>query len=993
MLDRILNAQQSEHCSYKSTKKYLSALHTKAPHVIQGPGENAGIIDIGNGYAIVLRIESHNHPSFISPYEGAATGVGGILRDIFTMGARPIALLDFLRFEETEKGCALLKEVVRGISDYGNCLPYEEYIYIKRDNRVVLMEIGKFVEEAICLPSTKQLTENEFFLTEYIETLSYREKPVWEQIRKVFKTRSKNLNKIQISSGRRYYATPKHPSIIYENDFFTTKDTQDLKDTDTLYIAKNHLTLDDSVKRIDLIDYYKHQDNIFIHIPRYIIESNKKYLRKAIQKKYTLSPLQIHRILNSCKLKISMFLELEHILNIDRDTTKISMKTGKLNKINSIIHLTPEFSKVLGLYIAEGCSSKHGNSYKNIWSFHIKEKDYINLVFNELSKILERVSIRHDYKNNSTQVRCGSLCLHDILVNILELGSCSKDKNIPYKLYDNMDILDGMFCGDGCFTFSNNRSSVKVSYGSISKTLIYTIDNILRNIGIIANYHEQKERKTIIHKKEYSTKKFHTLEIHNFIDIRNLPLEWFKQKSPNALEVYERKNVLYEEKFANCSTKELDHNLNIARISKNELYILQQDSSVYDIEVAGKHNFILGNGIITHNCTGIPVVGGDLMFHPSYRNNCLVNVCAIGLIKTKNIIYGRAMQEGNPLIYVGGRTGRDGIGGSEMASKTLVEMDESAIQSSDPFLEKLLIEACCELAETDWVEGMQDMGAAGLLCSTTEVVHRGRLHSNKNLGCFVDLDKVPLKANDMDLVDILLSESQERMLIVGKKEHIDDILNLFKRWDLQGCIIGEVCDGGNYHVKYKDKEIITSFNRIYENVEQDWPLVESKRTLGAAFDGHPSQIENIIHQYDYMIGGRTIKGPDVPGAYAILDIPEADTQLVISWGTGAKLMMDHGGADPKLHIRACFHKCLDSMKMLSAKPLAITNCMNFGHPENVIKDFKETIEGLNALCTLYDIPIISGNVSLYNCSETTSIEPTPIIVMVGTRPKLISGTG
>src|SRR3990167_8327698 len=168
------------------------------------------------------------------------------------------------------------------------------------------------------------------------------------------------------------------------------------------------------------------------------------------------------------------------------------------------------------------------------------------------------------------------------------------------------------------------------------------------------------------------------------------------------------------------------------------------------------------------NCIGVPTVGGDVFFDKTYNYNCLVNVAAFGIVKKKNIILGNALKPGSDLIYVGARTGRDGIGGAEMASQTLDAPDENAVQKSDPFLEKLLLEACLELAGTGWIEGMQDMGAAGLLCSTTEVVRRGAKKTGKSFGAEIFLDRVPRKAEGMSAEELLLSESQERMLIVGK---------------------------------------------------------------------------------------------------------------------------------------------------------------------------------------------------------------------------------
>ena len=207
------------------------------------------------------------------------------------------------------------------------------------------------------------------------------------------------------------------------------------------------------------------------------------------------------------------------------------------------------------------------------------------------------------------------------------------------------------------------------------------------------------------------------------------------------------------------------------------------------------------------NCIGVPVVGGDVYSDDTYNNNCLVNVCAIGLVKQKNIILGNALTVGNDLIYVGRKTGMDGIGGSEMASKDLDEFDEDAIQDADPFLEKLLLEACCEIADANLVEGMQDMGAAGVLCSTTELVLRGRKKTERNLGAKVFLNKIPTQQK-MSPVDILLSESQERMMITSHPSKRGKILEIFEKWDLEAVVMGEITDDGKYTIIYEGPAIL-----------------------------------------------------------------------------------------------------------------------------------------------------------------------------------------
>ncbi|MBI1957123.1 MAG: phosphoribosylformylglycinamidine synthase subunit PurL [Candidatus Niyogibacteria bacterium] len=388
------------------------------------------------------------------------------------------------------------------------------------------------------------------------------------------------------------------------------------------------------------------------------------------------------------------------------------------------------------------------------------------------------------------------------------------------------------------------------------------------------------------------------------------------------------------------------------------------------------------------NCVGVPVVGGDIFFDKTYNNNCLVNVAAFGLIKKSNIIYGNALTVGSDLIYVGARTGRDGIGGAEMASANLERLDESTTQDPDPFLEKLLLEACWELANTKWIEGMQDMGAAGLLCSTSEVVLRGRKKTGLNLGARVYLNRVPVKAANLTPAEFLLSESQERMLIVGKRECRDAILRQFKKWDLEAHVIGAVTDDGNYTVVHdegrrKNIEAPMDFEEIFPDVHEKHEL-KPWQAQKSIHQNPPAKLkQEIWHQYDWMVGVRTLKGPDQKGSYAIFDIPEIDGELIVSWSS------DEGRADkdPAQGIEYAFDRCYSTIKKLGAKPLGLTNCLNFGHPRDSMGVFAQTIDALSARCREKRVPIVGGNVSLYNASGAHSIKPTPILVMAGIRKK------
>jgi phosphoribosylformylglycinamidine (FGAM) synthase-like amidotransferase family enzyme/selenophosphate synthetase-related protein len=364
------------------------------------------------------------------------------------------------------------------------------------------------------------------------------------------------------------------------------------------------------------------------------------------------------------------------------------------------------------------------------------------------------------------------------------------------------------------------------------------------------------------------------------------------------------------------------------------------------------------------NCVGVPNIGGDCYIGESYNKNPLVNVACLGLVKTDNIIYGDAQSNRQFLIYVGSKTGNEGIGGAAMASaafdsETNIETMQHNVQKSDPFLEKLLLEACCEITEKKLAAGMQDMGAGGLLCATYEVVNRGRQKTSKNLGCDIFLHKVPIKYQ-MDPCNILISESQERMLIVAEQENIENIKEIFNKWDLESAVIGAITDSGMYSVYNMCELLYTESMANSKDITQDWELTDCCNLTSNI------KVKNmdLWKVYDSTVGNRTLKGPDKSESYAILDIPENGKQLVLTWAQE-------------------FSICHKKMIELTATPLCIVNCLNYGHPKDSLKELIKMTENLTIDCTLHQIPVVGGNVSLYNSTDDKSITPTPVLLMLG----------
>jgi phosphoribosylformylglycinamidine synthase len=399
------------------------------------------------------------------------------------------------------------------------------------------------------------------------------------------------------------------------------------------------------------------------------------------------------------------------------------------------------------------------------------------------------------------------------------------------------------------------------------------------------------------------------------------------------------------------------------------------------------------------NSIGIPTVGGEIVFEPQYAGNPLVNVFCLGIAKASDIIKGVASGVGNAVYYVGAKTGRDGIHGATMAS---AEFDEKsaekrpAVQVGDPFMEKLLLEACLEVMQTDALIGIQDMGAAGLTCSTTEMGSRG------GAGVEIDVSLVPQRETGMTPYEIMLSESQERMLLVAKQGREAEVERIFEKWDLHAVRIGHVTDDGLLRVKERGVVVAEIPNRaltdeapVYHRPmrEPDY-LREAQQldldALGVAGDqnaalmallGSPTIASKkwIYRQYDHMVRTNTI---NLPGLGAgVVRIKGTDRALAMSVdGNGRYCYLD-----PRRGAMLAVAEAARNVACSGARPLAATNCLNFGNPERpeIMWQFAQAVEGIGAACRALDVPITGGNVSLYNETDGRAIYPTPTIGVVG----------
>jgi phosphoribosylformylglycinamidine synthase II len=406
------------------------------------------------------------------------------------------------------------------------------------------------------------------------------------------------------------------------------------------------------------------------------------------------------------------------------------------------------------------------------------------------------------------------------------------------------------------------------------------------------------------------------------------------------------------------------------------------------------------------NCFGVPTVGGEVGFEPCYSQNPLVNALALGIARKEEIFLAKAKGIGNPVIYVGAKTGRDGIhGASLLASAEFTEESKQKrpnVQVGDPFMEKLLLEACLEAMQTGAVVAIQDMGAAGLTCSTMEMASRG------GTGIEIDLAKVPQRETGMTPYEIMLSESQERMLLVAEKGREPEVLGVFKKWGLDAMVVGQVTEGGIARIKNNGRvaaEIpahpLAEEGPVYNRpLAAPAPRIETEKDLFAfALEGtnltqnfskllaSPAIASKrwITEQYDTSVRTNTLAGPGASDA-AVVRIKDPKTGEV---KRALALSTDGNGRWCQLNPRVgAMHAVAEAARNVAAsgaRPIAATNCLNFGNPEKpeVMWQFSQAIDGLTEACTALGTPITGGNVSFYNETLGKSIYPTPVIGVLG----------
>lgn len=402
------------------------------------------------------------------------------------------------------------------------------------------------------------------------------------------------------------------------------------------------------------------------------------------------------------------------------------------------------------------------------------------------------------------------------------------------------------------------------------------------------------------------------------------------------------------------------------------------------------------------NCFGVPTVGGEIYFDRCYHTNPLVNAMSVGIVKAGQTVSATAEGEGNPVLFVGSATGKDGIGGASFASADITAESAKelpAVQVGDPFQEKKLLEACLEVIQTGAVVGMQDMGAAGIICSTAEMSAKG------GVGMRIDLDKVPTRQPNMKTWELLLSESQERMLLVAKKGKEELVKKVFEKWDLPCAVIGEVTSDGvlNFYMNGQLDASIPAHELVlgggapqYERAfsapaflekiaEFELNTVALPSDLKAAAQQlitHPTIASKnwIFRQYDSMVGTNNTN-TNAPADAAVVLVKGTKKGIAITTDCNSRYVM----ADPRTGAMIAVSEAARNIVCAGGEPLGVTNCLNFGNPYDpeVYYQFKEAILGMGEACRLFDTPVTGGNVSFYNQNPDGPVNPTPTIGMVG----------
>jgi phosphoribosylformylglycinamidine synthase subunit PurL len=956
----------SEHCGYKHSAPLLRRLPSSGDRVLQGPGENAGVIDLGEGDAVAFKVESHNHPSAVEPFQGAATGVGGILRDIVAMGARPIALLDGLRFAAPD---GHFRRAVAGIAHYGNCLAADERIIYRNSGSVRESTIAELAEErtrtagdAWDSPPSKPF--------EVLSVDPVTHDSTWRPVSRLFKRRASHLLRIHAARGRTLTVTPDHPVMVLNDGRLVEQAARDVRPGDRLPLLASLPAPVDEIA-FDLIEEL-HEPSVVVLPPEWMPTVE---VRRELRRHMPRADAR-HWWLKRRELPVQVFLAVEDMVEVPRNEVRLRLPGPRSTVIPAVIQLDRDFARLVGYFISEGCCSIDGTTIRLIWTFGNSRRDAQFVA--DVAAILTRLGIRHrvEARPSTTAVVVSSRLLGRLFKDIMGVGARAHEKRIPSQLMQasselQREVLKGVLRGDGSVGFPKRGSRVRVSHSTTSFELHHQLLLLLQSAGIVAGRYTQRGT-TEIQGRRVRSRTSYRLEFSESNAIKEAA-SWSPQDDAETMLI-----AATESNSRYARTSASLHGT-LASVPVKHVEEVKGPAPVYDLEVPGSHLFVTTYGIITHNCVGVPTVGGEAVFDPAYADNCLVNAMCVGLLPADRVTRARAGSSGLALVLFGATTGRDGIGGaSVLASQELgddVPEKRPSVQIGDPFTGKRLIEVSLELVERGLVESLQDCGAAGLASALAEMARDGA-------GVDVHLDRVPLREEGLKPWEIMISESQERMVAAVRPEQLAAVAQVIDRWELHWAEIGVVTDSGllrAFHGGALEGEVRASFLTDecprYEVEQRPAPI------SAAPIEPDGWDRSRIYEQYDQLVGSRTVRRPGLDAA--VLRLMPSYRGLAVS--------LDGPPAGEHDPYRAGVLAVLGAARNVACtggEPLALTDCLNFGNPEKpaIGWELAEAIEGIARASETMGIPVVSGNVSLYNETAGRAIPPTPVVGCVGLVP-------
>jgi phosphoribosylformylglycinamidine synthase subunit PurL len=1010
----ICGAMWSEHCGYKNSRPLLRRFRAKgmetATRVLVGAGEeNAGAVDVGDGLAAIFKIESHNHPSAVEPFQGAATGVGGIVRDIFTMGARPIATLDSLRFGPLDdpdparaaRNRYLFEGVVGGVGHYSNCLlPDEAFIWRDGGGGVHFDTIGQFAEARL---KTDQWTaavpdgDGAEALSVDLETM----KTCWRPVRHVFRRRAESLVRVTTALGRSVTATADHPMVVRRDGRWVPVIASAVQAGDVVPLVA-HLPAgpgsdaQEPAKSIDLIEAVaadpKLAEGTFVALPAWwrptlAVRSALRSIEPSVYRR--------HDYLKAGRLPWYHFRVLEPLLGVSRTDLRLFRRSGRANYMRAVIAPDEEFARLLGYYLAEGCVTRVGNTETVVFTFARHETQYVCDVIEALKALGLKPRIYE--RDSTTAIYATSWLLGSLLRGQWGCGAGSSDKAAPSFVFQwpralRRAVLKGLLRGDGSLTVKSHGSHAKIAFATASPRLFDQILVLLQDEGAVPSVYAVEPKSGGIGGRSVKWKRMWHLEVSNVAGLRALADVFGDGRNELLAE------ALANYRFPQYSVPRFTIDGDIALVHVRDVEAIERPlpHAVYDVEIEGTHLFATSGSIVTHNCIGVPNAGGEVVFAKSYGENPLVNAMCVGIARAEKLVRARASGPGNSVLLVGADTGRDGLHGATFASVDDPQASHrGVVQVGDPFREKLLIEACLEVLDAPWLVGMQDLGAAGLTSSTVECASKGES------GIEIDVAKVSRRETGLTAYEVMLSESQERMLVIVKRGHESEAQAVFARWGLHSDVIGQVTDDQLVRVKDGDRvmaelphTILTEPPQyVREGVEAAHIRAARERDLSGL--PVPDDLNEtllrllaapniaskryVFRRYDTTVQSNTVVAPG--GDAAVLRLKGTKRAIAVKTdGNGRYCYLD-----PLMGGRITVAEAARNVSCTGAQPLAATDCLNFGNPEKpaVYYQLQQCIEGMAQACEALGAPVISGNVSLYNESAGEPIYPTPIVGVLG----------